>query len=239
MPIAAQLKEFIPPALKGWARFLRGSHKDLYPFGFAMNGQTARLEATRQILFGCQIKAIIETGTFRGTTTEWFAQFGVPVNSIEAHAPTYEFAKRRLGHLGNVSVEFGDSVRVLESLMPKIAKAAPTFVYLDAHWENYLPLRDEIDLICAHLTKPVILIDDFEVPGDPGYTFDNYGPGKALTEDYLRACKFNQLEKFYPAVPSAEETGGKRGWIVLAGDPAMIQALNRINLLKPARRAPA
>ena len=235
MKIAREIGRYLPPAVKGWARYVRGSHKDFYPFGTAMNGQTARLEATREIFYKCQIKLIIETGTFRGTTTEWLAGLGAPVISIELHSPSYEFAKRRLARFANVSLKRGNSVDVLRSVLPQCDPAVPTFIYLDAHWENYLPLREEIDLICAHLRNFIILIDDFQVPDDPGYTFDNYGPGKALTEEYLRGCKSRQLEKFYPAVPSAEETGSRRGWVVLTTDKMIVDTLKNITLLRQVR----
>jgi hypothetical protein len=44
-----RLPNVVPAAAKGWLRFKRGHHADFYPFGFAMNGQTARLEAVREI----------------------------------------------------------------------------------------------------------------------------------------------------------------------------------------------
>ncbi len=99
MNIAREIGRFLPPGVKGWARYVRGSHEDFYPFGTAMNGQTARLEATREIFYKCQIKLIIETGTFRGTTTEWLARLGAPVISVELHPPSYEFSERRKRHL--------------------------------------------------------------------------------------------------------------------------------------------
>jgi len=34
------------------------------------------------------------------------------------------------------------------------------------------------------------MIDDFQVPDDPGYAYDDYGPGKALTPDLVDpACR--------------------------------------------------
>lgn len=234
MNIAREIGRFLPPGVKGWARYVRGSHEDFYPFGTAMNGQTARLEATREIFYKCQIKLIIETGTFRGTTTEWLARLGAPVISVELHPPSYEFSKRRLAQFGNVSLKLGNSVDVLRSVLPQCDPAAPTLIYLDAHWEDYLPLREEIDLISSRLENFAIIVDDFQVPGDSGYTFDDYGPGKALTEDYLRGCKNRQLEKFYPAVPSIEETGNRRGWIVLTANKAIVAILNSISLLRQA-----
>jgi len=64
------------------------------------------------------------------------------------------------------------------------------------------------------------MIDDFEVPGDPGYGFDDYGPGKALTASYL-APAFREFEPAvaYPSLPSSRESGRKRGCVVLFSRP--------------------
>ena len=234
MKIARALGHYVSPALKGWARYVRGSYKDFYPFGSAMNGQTARLEAVRQIIHACKIEFILETGTFRGTTTEWLAGFGAPVISIEVHVPSYEFSRRRLAKFKNVAVKLGNSVDVLRSVLPEFKQDVRTLVYLDAHWENYLPLKEEINLVTSHFRNFVIVIDDFQVPADPGYTFDDYGAGKALTEEYLETCRNPRLTKFYPAGPSMEETGMRRGWIVLTADSGLAATLNNIVLLKRA-----
>jgi hypothetical protein len=53
--------------------------------------------------------------------------------------------------------------------------------YLDAHWNDDLPLEEELELIFSVHPHAVVMIDDFQVPDDPGYQFDEYGPGKALT----------------------------------------------------------
>jgi hypothetical protein len=47
------------------------------------------------------------------------------------------------------------------------------FFYLDAHWGEYWPLRDEIREILK-LKRAVIAIDDFVVPRHPFYGFDVY-----------------------------------------------------------------
>jgi hypothetical protein len=236
MRVERKLRGLLPPWLKGWLRHKRGHYRDFYPFGFAMNGQTARLEAVREIIHVCQIERIIETGTFRGTTTEWLAGFGIPVISIEAHASSYEFSKRRLASFRNVIVEESNSVDALGAILPELPKAVPIFFYLDAHWDNYLPLRDELHLICSFLEDFVIVVDDFEVTGDPGYTFDDYGFGKSLTEGYLRTTDAAHLNLFYPVVPSHEETGARRGWVVIAGSAKMSESLDQISLLKRRER---
>jgi len=62
-----------------------------------------------------------------------------------------------------------------------VPRQARTFFYLDAHWEESLPPREELDLIIREFKQFVVMIDDFEIPNDPGYGFDDYGPGKRLS----------------------------------------------------------
>jgi hypothetical protein len=65
------------------------------------------------------------------------------------------------------------------------------------------------------------MIDDFQVPFDPGYGYDDYGPGKALTFEYIApAIAENGLCALYPATPSGEEDGMRRGCIILGKEEA-------------------
>jgi hypothetical protein len=95
------------------------------------------------------------------------------------------------------------------------------FIYLDAHWEEDLPLREELEIIREAWDRAIVMIDDFAVPGDPGYGYDDYGSGKALEQDYLPPMPGWSL--CYPAVPSAEETGERRGCSVLLS-PALAES---------------
>ena len=197
-----------------------------------MNGQTARLEATRQIVHRCRVRQLVETGTYRGTTTEWLAQFGLPVSTIESNEQSYNFSKLRLARYPNVGVNLGSSVEHLQLLTQQLDLTLPTFFYLDAHWEDHLPLVEEVNIIVDHFSSPVILIDDFQVPDDPEYTYDDYGPGKALTRELLAACWREPMQMFYPATPAHEETGVRRGWIVLTTDARMAAILGTFDLLR-------
>ena len=69
-----------------------------------------------------------------------------------------------------------------DSSVPK----CDVFFYLDAHWEDDLPLLEEIEVIFSHRDRATIMIDDFCVPGTD-YGFDDYGAGKTLNLAYLRA----------------------------------------------------
>ena len=198
-----------------------------------MNGQTSRLEAVRQIIYAAEITQIIETGTFRGTTTEWFAQFGLPVESVETDERFFSFSKARLSKFRNVKLYLDSSVSFLASRLGSAGSSDRVLFYLDAHWENSLPLRDELQIIFAHRANSVIVIDDFHVRDDDGYQYDNYGPDKALTLEYIEKSNLPAHYAFYPATQSKQETGMRSGWIVLTPNPNIAERLRTIALLRP------
>jgi len=151
-----------------------------------MNGQTERVELVKQLIVQCGILRIVETGTFTANTTVWVATFGLPVTTVEINPRYFGFSRARLRQHDNVVAYEGNSIDFLRSLIAEpIDHTAPTLFYLDAHWLDYLPLREEIELITANFSSAVVVIDDFQVPDDPGYGFDDYGSDKRLSIDYL------------------------------------------------------
>lgn len=218
----------------GLAEYYSRSKGKFYPWGFAMNGMTSRLEATRQIIHALEIERIIETGTFRGTTAEWFAQFGLPLETVEIARRYHAFSQARLAKFKNVELLLNSSVPFLKERIARgaVAKDSRQLFYLDSHWENYLPLREELELIFGHYTNAVVLVDDFKVADDEGYGFDHYAPDKELTLAYVLNSKLPKLSCFYPATRSDEETGAKRGWVVLTSNIGLSDRLKTITLLR-------
>ncbi len=161
---------------------------------------------------------MVETGTFRGTATEFFAAvFGGPVQTVEINPRYFAYSRLRLTGYPDVTVELGDSRAFLERLAHSTgATTEATFIYLDAHWQENLPLAEELHIIASARPRCVVMIDDFQVPGDDGYGYDDYGPGKALIEEYLPASVLRGWSLMYPSAMSEKETGGKRGCCVLA-----------------------
>jgi hypothetical protein len=82
------------------------------------------------------------------------------------------------------------------------------------------------------------MIDDFEVWDDAGYVFDDYGPGRKLSLHYLAPLDRFRPRCFFP-ISSAQETGLRRGCVVLTCDPTLAELLASIPQLRPAPPPPA
>lgn len=188
-------------------------------WGGPLNGQKWRCLMVSELLLKLDPVAIVETGTYRGASTEWFASFRIPVYSCEASSHNYGFSRARLRAVDGVNLAQGDSRAALRDFLTKpLAEQLdePILFYLDAHWNADLPLAEEIDLIFNTCSRAAVLIDDFQVPGDPGYGYDDYGPGLSLIAEYVAsAVKRHGLTVRYPTTPSDQETGAKRGVVLL------------------------
>ena len=181
-----------------------------------LNGQERRREILEEIAASFDFDLVVETGTFRGGTTRLLADtFTCPVRTVEAHKRFFLYSGSRLRDLKNVTVELGDSrdfLRCLETTRPD----AVVFAYLDAHWDKSdLPLAQELRIIARLPARAIVMIDDFEVPGDTGYGFDEYGPEAKLAAGYLPSDALAGWSLHYPAASSREETGRRRGCCVL------------------------
>lgn len=206
-------------------------------FSGPFNGQIKRQEIFREIQKTGLLNAIIETGTYRGTTTEFFlTQATMPVYTVEIVPDYYFYAYLRLRKYKNAHFFLGDSVTFLRKLQasPDFNKKGILF-YLDAHKKGNLPLREEIGIIAGAFSESVIIIDDFCVPGDTGYGFDDYGGGDRLCLEYLEMQNFPNLETFFPAAPSTQETGKKRGCVILATKDLMFERAKMLKTLRPYR----
>ena len=165
---------------------------------------------------------IVETGTFRGTTTNYMAKAGLPVFSCELRPRYFHYSSLRLANIPNIHLERADSRRFLRELFDENPlPPGPALFYLDAHWEHDLPVWEEVDQIFSRHPSPVIMVDDFRVPTDSGFAYDDYGKDKCLSVTNLHEAVTARPSMFFPKHASAHETGARRGCVVLAqGDLA-------------------
>ncbi len=208
-------------------------------WGGPFNGQAFRQRLFAELCARVPFAAIIETGTYRGATTAHFRQIArVPVHSFESTLRYHGFARARLWLARGVHLHGSDSRAGIARLAASRAlPPGPVFFYLDAHWHDDLPLADEVDLAFTHWPQAVVMIDDFAVPDDPGYGFDDYGPGKALTLAYLGSRTAPPTAVWFPACASSAETGARRGCVMLARDAELIRWIDPMRALR--RWAPA
>jgi predicted O-methyltransferase YrrM len=205
-------------------------------WGGPFNGQAYRCLLFAALVEQLRPAAIVETGTYLGTTTEWMAAFQIPVFTCESCEEYFGFAQARFSDVHNVRLALCDSREFLRDLLEDQALNAreeTVIFYLDAHWHADLPLAVEIDLISHLCPRAAIMIDDFEVPQDPGYGFDSYGPDQALDASYIDTAVRNYgLATFYPSTPSSIETGMRRGCVILCKRGGLAEALRGISLLR-------
>jgi predicted O-methyltransferase YrrM len=197
------------------------------------NGQRLRKQIFRDLVTSIRFNAIIETGTWIGDTTGYMAeQSGLPVYTVEIDRRFFALAKHRLQHLAGITFRHGDSRTFLSELVNSEFVHDTLFVYLDAHWYDDLPLVEELRLVYSHWPNAVTMIDDFQVPGDGGYGYDDYGPKKCLAMRLIKnvVIQYN-LVPFFPASPSSQETGHRRGCVVLAKKGEMSNAISAVESL--------
>ena len=233
--LIARLPHSVQPSAV-WLRSLTGWGAGMQPDqqtwdSEPLNGQHNRAAVIAALINVGGITCAIETGTYCGVTTEHLATLVESVVSIEVDPSYYSVAKERLGGSSTISLRLADSRSVLEELSAQShVTEQPTLFYLDAHWGADLPLAAELTIICAAWSRAIVVIDDFEVPGDPGYGFDDYGPGARLDRSILPPLP--GWWGAYPSLASGAESGARRGWVVLA-TPALRHVLDVAGLAAP------
>ena len=204
------------------------------PHGGPLNNQAHRQKMVKEILRLIEFQNILETGTHYGSSTNYFRNiFQGPVHSVEINPHYFWYNKFRFLNKREVKIWKSNSVDFLKKISKdRRCYSVPTFFYLDAHWHDYLPLRGELETIFAHWPDSVVMIDDFRVEEDPDYAYDDYGPGKVLSLDYLRSLRKFEFAIFFPSIPALEETGKRRGSVVLTSTPGYAEVLKSAESLR-------
>jgi predicted O-methyltransferase YrrM len=205
-------------------------------WGGPFNGQPLRQALFSALIRQLEPAAIVETGTYLGTTTEFLAETGLPVFTIEAHPCRYGFARARLWRRRNITLLYDDSRTAVRKLFDGPLHDLANhilFFYLDAHWNDDLPLLEELNIVFGRCPNAVVMVDDFCVPGDSDYGYDDYGLGKALTPHYISTVvKKEGLFAHYPSSPSSAEKGSRRGCVVLSNAIIHRTHLSRVPMLR-------
>lgn len=176
-------------------------------------------EEMKKIINAFGVELVIETGTYKGASTNWFAKNVDKVCTCELNAKYFNEALSYLtaeGH-DNFSIFKGNSPEGLEMFLEEnIGKNI--LVFLDAHWYNYCPLMDELEVIENSDQKPILVIHDFKVEGEhelPEKHYDSYNDQdyewswiKDAVEDIYGEDGY---EKYY----NSKATGSQRGCLFI------------------------
>jgi predicted O-methyltransferase YrrM len=195
---------------------------------YYFNRQKMRAQVFDEINSAIRFDNYVETGTYLGLTTYFLgttAQSGhANVYTCEINEDFLDITRRVAGRLRNMNFALGNSVDFLRDHTSALSKAA-NFVYLDAHWYDYLPLRDELSIL-KDWTDTIILIDDFKVPSNPDFGWDKYDRGREISLEYINGS-FGSHPVYFPNYPISAEGGPALGYCLIPTSPRMEQVLEK------------
>jgi hypothetical protein len=204
------------------------------------NGETLRARIIYEIVRHFKPRAFVETGTYHAATTILANTFlGLPVYSCEVMFRKVVLAKLITRNMPQIEISWSSSVPFLEKVTKRLSKQRAIF-YLDAHAgfaSAQLPLIQELNTL-LFLNEFVAVIDDFQVPNERSFGFDQYKGeviGLELIEDFLKRSNIRRV--YLPGYPPRLETGFTRGYCVFWKSTTMDAIMDSptfpLNQLKP------
>jgi len=143
------------------------------------NGQVRRMSMIAALSRSIDASAVIETGTFKGSSTPYLAGlFKCKTYTIEINEFYASCAERRfkLNHKNlDIELRIGDSATEISKVLEEISSNETVAAYLDAHWLSAIPTRQEIESLINWGGRWIAIIDDFQIEHDFGYKYDSYG----------------------------------------------------------------
>ena len=135
------------------------------------------IEKFKELVEEYDVKTVVETGTEKAFGTLNIARFVSKVYSVEIKKEFFEEAKARLINEGFAQAEarehisfhingnkeitlfWGNSPEVIGEIIEYLEE--PIIFYLDAHWTEYWPVKDEIRAIKPRPNSLIIIHDFF------------------------------------------------------------------------------
>lgn len=203
----------------------------------AFHGDRIYQSMMLELIGGLHVTSFVETGTYFGDSARFIAERcpALPIFTCEVDEALATRARRRLKRFKNVQLTYGSSDVFVQHVVQNADPAGTLLLFLDAHWYDYWPLRDEISAIAEGGLKCVIVIDDFEVPGRPEFGFDVEGLDASRTSDRAEACGLglvkpclsdeNTYAALLPAYAASAAFPGRAG--ALRGHLVMFQNLSK------------
>jgi len=184
------------------------------------NGQVHRIAAITAIAKALRPTIAIETGTYLGSSTPYLAGLAergaitIEIDSFNADRAEQRF--RRNHPALSIELLRGDSAELMRKALSQLnPETDRVLAYLDAHWHDQIPTTSELQALDDWGGLWVAVIDDFLVPGDPGYGHDSYG-STIIGPDIVPVSE--GLKVWVVAAPSSKETGALRGTGVVLPD---------------------
>jgi hypothetical protein len=158
-----------------------------------------RLAAIRALVAGAGCRAFVETGAWTGDTVLWVAEQFPGLDgyyTCESYPPRFALAHSRVSVIPRAACSPVPSPQFLEDLPADLAE--PALFYLDAHFEDYWPLRDELRVIARRWPSAIVMVDDAFVPNRPNFVGCCGGGGEVGDAMYgnrtTRACDGEALD---------------------------------------------
>lgn len=176
----------------------------------------------KEIIKLFKVNKFVETGIHQGetlgTVIGWFSEMYEDFNNIEKGRYAiydvdlvreyFDKAVIKYGNYNkNVYIENDSSEKFLKRLIDNntFGEDDICMFYLDSHWYDYWPLRDEIKEI-LRLEKSIILIDDFYTPGKP-FGYDTYQEVR-LDLNYIKPIIAGKTDYIYYSAISNRDNRG-------------------------------
>jgi hypothetical protein len=77
---------------------------------------------------------LVEAGTYRGETVDYFVAHADSIISVEIDAELYDAAKRRFASCASVEIRCGDALHVIPEVVASLD--SPPLVWLDGHFSG-------------------------------------------------------------------------------------------------------
>jgi len=169
-----------------------------------------------------QCAQFIETGTNVGSSLHYIAKNfpQMACYSCEPDLEAFRFARDKTQSFANVQVYHEPSPEFLFSLTDRnagLSQRASLF-WLDSHGYGFRwPLKEEVSFITRTFPRACVFIDDFKVPGQPQFSFDEYD-GQVCGFDHIEASLKPGIpyRMIYPDyVEKTSPFHPLRGWILI------------------------